>query len=204
MEVMTALGTRFVGPFALLVALVVLTSCSDDSGAASTAAATPSSSSASDDPDCAGVIPDAAWAPLGWPGGEPASEHAGRCQRITEDVGQVTVGTLPVTGAEADRTDNARSVYDDECTRLRDSGGYVAEPAEELAPGQTACGLMTDHNTKTGVAELILLTATDEVVQMRVVVVDPTSPNRVMACFRRLTGISRDCSLLISRKSNAA
>lgn len=187
MKDMTALGTRLVIPLALIVALVVLTSCREDPGAASAPAPAVSGSTASEEVDCAGVIPDAAWAPLGWPGGAPASAHAGRCERASEGVGQVTVGTLAVVGAEADRTENARSVYDDQCTRLRDTGSYVAEPAAKLAPGQRACGLMLDDDAETGVAELILLTPSDQVVQMRVAVVDPTSPRRVMWCLRRLT-----------------
>lgn len=181
------LGTRYVSTLALLVAMVVMTSCSDDSRAASKPATAPSSSTASDDVDCAAVIPDAAWAPLGWPVGEGASERAGRCERVAPGIGEVTVGTRAVTGAEADRADNARGVYDEECTRLRDSGDYVAEPAEKLAPGQTACGLMTNTTTKTGVAELIVLTPSHEVVQLRVAVVEPTSPQRVMWSLRRLT-----------------
>lgn len=169
---------------AVVALAALLAGCSDGSASTSVAGA-PSSEVSS--LDCPSVISDQAWAPLGWPAGSPATEQAGRCERIADGIGQVTVGTRAVAGAQADRADNARSVYDEECTRLRDSGSYVAEPAEQLAPGQTACGLMIDDGAKTGVAELILLTPSDEVVQLRIAVVEPTTVNRVTRSFRLLT-----------------
>jgi len=151
-----------------------------------------SAAAASSDPvDCAAVIPDAAWQPLGWPLPAPATPHAGRCERTSPGLGQVTVAT--VAGGEEggdEDAEAARRAYDDGCARLREHGSYVAEPAEREAPGQTACSAMTDRKVTTGVSEVVVLTPDDRVLHLRVVVAEPTSQARVRWCLRRLVEAS--------------
>lgn len=115
---------------------------------------------------CLEVIPDSVFATLGWPSESTAVEHAGRCQRTSED-GTATVGAVPVVAPGDESSAAAEREYDERCARLTRRRG----PAPYLDPawlpaGTTACARLLPRSSR-GVAEMFLLTDDDEVVQIR-------------------------------------
>lgn len=140
--------------------------------------------------DCASLITPEATDPLGWPADGP-EEHAGRCQLTTER-GQVTVGTRAVAAGSQERANAVRQEFEAQCDRLRADGpDFVGEPAW-IADGTSGCLTQVDPQTRTGVAELILLNREDEVVQIRISAARPVPVSRVGEAFRRLAAGSLD------------
>jgi hypothetical protein len=134
------------------------------------------------DVDCPSVISDTAMDAINWPQ-RPASPFAvvahGRCERSAPAVGVITVGALDVA-------DGAQEAYDAECARLQDTGRVDEELARAVVVGGTACAVGLDEATQTGLAELVLLTLDDQVLQVRVDAEAPVEPAVLTAGLREL------------------
>lgn len=130
--------------------------------------------------DCVRVVPDSVFDTLGW-GGDAATEHAGRCEKSGDD-GYVTVGDLAVVSKSDGRRAAAQQEYDERCSTL--FGEVSATPELDidwLPDGTTACARLLPAGTDVGLAELFLLTGSDEVVQIRLAALTPTSGDAVRA-----------------------
>lgn len=140
--------------------------------------------------DCARLVPAEAVDALGWPAAQPA-EHAGRCLLRTRG-GEVTVGTRAVPAADGVRADAVQQELAAQCDRLRTEGAqFVGEP-EWFAEGQQGCLTQVDARSGTGVAELVVLNAADEVVQIRVAASSRVEEEAVDAALEALARASAD------------
>jgi hypothetical protein len=156
------------------VCVLALSACQDgeaDAGPVSTS----STGTPADRLDCATLLPDSAFAALGWDGAGEAEEHAGRCERRTEGSGAVTVGTRAQTSGDVGAT------LQSECDDLRSSGDYVDQPVAWLeSAGDESCAVGLG-DSGTGVAELYFVNAADEVVQVRVEALRPVAAEQLQA-----------------------
>lgn len=156
--------------------VAVLGGCGSDDAATSTPAGE-GTDRAADTLDCAALLPDDALTALGWSPGAPAEEHAGRCQRRVDEVGQVTVATR-AEGQEG---------FTSTCDELRSGGDYVAQPVTWLDPAtEESCATGLADDTHTGVAELYFVNDTGELVQVRVEALAPLQQEQLQAGLNEL------------------
>lgn len=126
--------------------------------------------------DCTALISDDVVTALGWAVGDGAAEDAGRCLRRVDESGAITVSTRAQTDGDAAATLQA------ECERLRATGAYVAQPVDWLEPTRDqSCASGLDVST--GVAELLFVNDTDEVVQVRVEALQAVTPEQLEAAM---------------------
>ncbi|WP_205475242.1 hypothetical protein [Nocardioides sp. SYSU D00038] len=170
------------GPLALLLGtlLVVAVGCGGDDVADDPVGAEPSSSTP-DDATCRELVGEAVVEALGWAGVPAATEHAGRCERVSPDHGSVTVRSE----ALVDPVDDVLAAA---CTGLREAGGTVAEP-EPLAGTDRSCS--SRYAGDTGVATLYYVNDGDRVVQLRVAAHAPTDQNALGAGLAALVTTTR-------------
>lgn len=137
-------------------------------------------------PTCTEVIPDSVFDALAWRSAAPATEHVARCEKYGDD-GLITVGDRVVVASTADRADEARKVYERMCTDLFRAGSPTPERASDWLPADTtACVRMLPTGKDMGLAELVLLTADDDVVQVRVAALQPTRRQDLEAGLNQL------------------
>lgn len=126
---------------------------------------------------CEEIIPGAVLEAMGWKVA-PASVEIDdfRCGRDAE-AGSVTVNDTAVVAGESARADEAEKVFEEECGSLGEDA--VRDPAWLEAEGATCLG--TSIRAGRGRAELHLLTNSDEVVRIHVVMREPTTRAQLRA-----------------------
>lgn len=139
---------------------------------------------------CGSLITTEAVDALHWPSADP-TERAGRCQLVTGR-GQVTVGTRAVVAGSQERADAVQEEFESQCERLRSEGPHFVGKPDWLADGTSGCLTQVDPQTRTGVAELILVNQRDEVVQIRIAAFRPSSERAVDAAMQELAGAAAD------------
>jgi len=165
-----------------LIAVGVMLALDDDSPAEANSLTTDGLTSA----DCVELIPDPVFETLGWQLGGVATENAGRCERYGDD-GSTTVGDLAVVASSGeDRAEAAERVYDERCSELFGGGSTPDLDVEWLPDGATACARLLPEGQEQGLAEVVLLTDADEVVQIRLVAIHATAEDAVQDAFAQL------------------
>jgi hypothetical protein len=158
-------------PVPALVLLVCLTACGSDEPDTLTGP--------KGDIDCAGVIDFDVGVGLGWDTRTNVLDvevEDGRCSLEYPGLGTATAGALDGEGS-------ARARYDEAC-------GHLVVDAQLTAAlvggGGTGCAQGLDPTTETGLAELVLLTTDDVVLQLRVDAKAPLDERHITAGLRDL------------------
>ena len=130
------------------------------------------------DIDCFSVIDGHVGVALGWDTQTNVLDVEvvdGRCSLEYPGLGTVTAGALDGEGS-------AKSRYDAACGDLT----VDADLTKELVGGGTGCAQGLDPATETGLAELVLLTSDDVVLQLRVDAKAPVDTSHLRAGLRDL------------------
>ena len=157
-------------PVGALVLLACLTACGSEG--------TDTLTGPQGDIDCGSVIGFDVGVGLGWDTRTNVLNVEvvdGRCSLEYPGLGTVTAGAVNGSGS-------ARARYDEACGELTVDDDLTTD----LVAGGTGCAQGLDPATETGVAELVLLTTDDVVLQLRVDAKAPVDRHHVTAGLRAL------------------
>ena len=157
-------------PVGALVLLACLTACGSDEPDTLTGP--------KGDIDCASVIDYDVGVGLGWDTRTNVLNvevEDGRCSLDYPGLGTATAGALGGEGS-------AKARYDEACGRLQVDARLTAA----LVRGGTGCAQGLDPATETGLAELVLLTTDDVVLQLRVDAKAPLDERHITDGLRNL------------------
>ena len=184
-------GSLVAGTAVCVLVVCLLGACSSETvdGGPARAEGSPAAVATPADDRCRGLLPDGVLTALGWAAGAAATDEAGRCERRVEGSGAVTVTTRAATGGG---DDPAREALDEQCEQLRSAGGYVDQPVAWLSPGSEASCATGLADTGTGVAELYVVNAVDELVQVRVEALAPVRPQQLQQAMSEVAAAAAD------------
>lgn len=174
---------------ALLVAApALLTGCSSEADRPSADASTGSTAGPSAE-QCGQVLSDDALEALGWRAEESATAAAGRCERRAGTSGTFTTGVLPAPGADEGAT---RDAYAEECATLASADGDIQPEVDWLDVDGSACARLPVPGEDTGVAEVVVLTGDERLIQVRLAVLEPTDRPRLQDGINRVVVAAAD------------
>ena len=132
---------------------------------------------------CIEVIDDQVADAFGWPtkrlGGQVVAEDSACVWRLTS-FGEISARSVEGAGSAADR-------FDDACARAAELGPLDEELKAEIAGGGEACAVGLDPEEQTGTAVVVLRTADDVVLDLRVETEALLGPDELRAGFRELS-----------------